>query len=114
MLISFLEMPSFDRFRASYLDDEAFSELQSMLMETPDAGDVIRGTGGLRKCRLADAKRQKGRRAGLRIIYYWHQELQVCWLFAIYDKNAQDDMTSQQKRALKQVLEIQLKQGKTL
>ena len=60
----FVELPAFERHRASYFDDECFSMLQQALMDNPEAGDVIAGTGGLRKIRVADVRRRKGRRAG--------------------------------------------------
>jgi hypothetical protein len=67
----FVELPAFDRHRVEYLSDEAFRLLQATLMKNPDAGDVIEGTGGLRKLRFADARRGKGKRGGLRVIYFW-------------------------------------------
>jgi len=67
----FVELPAFERRRADYLDDAAFRDLQDALMKNPDAGQVIEGTGGLRKMRFADARRGKGKRGGLRVIYYW-------------------------------------------
>src|SRR3990167_734355 len=62
MTALFVELPPFERHRAEYLDDEAFRALQLMLMEHPEAGDVIQGTGGLRKVRFADERRHKGKR----------------------------------------------------
>ena len=67
----FIELPSFERHRANYLDDDDFRGLQNLLMLQPEAGDSIPGTGGLRKLRFADARRGKGKRGGLRVIYYW-------------------------------------------
>jgi hypothetical protein len=67
----FVELPAFERYRAEYFSDEAFTILQAILMKSPEAGDVIEGTGGLRKLRFADARRGKGKRGGLRVIYYW-------------------------------------------
>ena len=67
----FVELPPFERLRASYLNDEAYRALQNELMQNPLAGDVIEGTGGLRKLRQPDPRRGKGKRGGLRIIYYW-------------------------------------------
>lgn len=52
------------------LDNESFKALQNELMQNPEAGDVIKGTGGLRKVRFADAKPGKCKRSGLRVIYY--------------------------------------------
>jgi hypothetical protein len=67
----FVELPAFRRHRSEYLDDVAFTALQVALMADPEAGDVIRDTGGLRKVRFADSRRGKGKRGGLRVIYYW-------------------------------------------
>ena len=67
----FVELPAFERYRADYLDEEAFGNLQNALMRNPEAGEVIQGTGGLRKVRFADKRRGKGKRGGLRVIYYW-------------------------------------------
>ena len=67
----FVELPAFERYRADYLDDVAFGNLQRALMKNPEAGEVIEGTGGLRKMRFADKRRGKGTRGGLRVIYYW-------------------------------------------
>jgi hypothetical protein len=66
----FIELPAFERHRSTYLDDDGFLQLQDTLMADPAAGDVVEGTGGLRKLRFADARRGKGKRGGLRVIYY--------------------------------------------
>jgi hypothetical protein len=66
----FVELPAFQRCRADYLDDEEFRSLQNSLLLNPLAGDVIEGTGGLRKLRHPDPRRGKGKRGGLRVIYY--------------------------------------------
>ena len=55
----FIELPPFERHRQDYLTDENFRDLQNALMENPETGDVIEGTGGLRKLRHADPKRGK-------------------------------------------------------
>ena len=67
----FVELPAFERSREAYLDDTGFSRLQETLMANPEAGEVIRGTGGLRKLRFSDTRRSKGKRGGLRVIYYY-------------------------------------------
>lgn len=104
----FVELPPFERFRRDYLDDEGFLRLQTMLMTDPEMGKVIEGTGGLRKTRFADSRRQKGKRGGLRVIYYfWHEGTQF-WLFTIYDKDEADDLTASEKKVLKKLLEAEL------
>ena len=75
----FKELPAFSRFRADYLTDEDFRGLQNLLMENPLAGEVIEGAGGLRKVRYADARRGKGTRGGLRVIYFWWETGQQFW-----------------------------------
>lgn len=69
MKATFIELPAFARNRSEYLDDDAFKDIQQMLLQSPDAGDVIKNTGGLRKIRFGDATRGKGKRGGLRVIY---------------------------------------------
>ena len=94
--------------RRDYLDDEAYRQLQLELLENPQAGDVIEGTGGLRKLRQADARRGKGKRGGLRVIFYWWLGGDQFWMFAVYDKDEADDLTAQERKVLKQLLKHQL------
>ena len=104
----FIELPAFERHRSDYLDDEAFAGLQQVLMKNPEAGEVIEGTGGLRKMRFADARRGKGKRGGLRVIYYWWRAGMQFWLYTLYDKDEMADLTPQQRRALKAMLKMEL------
>ena len=104
----FVELPPFERHRADYLDDEAFRSFQRLLMKNPEAGDVIQGTGGLRKIRFADERRQKGKRGGIRVIYYWWLGGAQFWLFTLYVKDVQDDLNEQQKKLLKQLLQAEI------
>ena len=104
----FVEMPAFERHRSSYLDDERFLALQLMLLREPEAGEVIKGTGGLRKVRFADKRRQKGKRGGLRIIYFWWATGGQFWLFTLYDKDEVDDLTPKERGVLKDMLKAEL------
>lgn len=104
----FVELPAFARYRAGYLDDEAFSRLQDELMKNPAAGEVIEGTGGLRKLRFADRRRGKGKRGGLRVIYYWWNAGLQFWLYTLYDKDEATDLTTKQRRDLKSALKAEL------
>jgi hypothetical protein len=104
----FVELPAFERYRADYLDDDAFRKLQSLLMLDPEAGAMIPGTGGLRKMRFADERRGKGKRSGLRVIYYWWDAGSQFWLFTIYDKDEMSDLTAPQRKALKTMLKKEL------
>lgn len=104
----FVELPAFERHRADYLDDEAFRDLQELLLRQPDAGDLIPGTGGLRKLRLADTRRGKGKRGGLRVIYYWWDVGLQFWLFTLYDKDEIVDLTPQKRKSFKAMIKSEL------
>ncbi len=108
MLATFVELPPFERNRKDYLDDDAYSALQQELMTNPEAGDMIEQTGGLRKIRQADPRRGKGKRGGLRVIYYWWSGGDQFWLFAVFDKHEADDLTPDQRKILKQMLKREL------
>lgn len=101
----FIELPPFERHRAEYLSDDEYRAFQQMLLRQPECGDVIQHTGGLRKVRFSDPRRQKGKRGGIRVIYYWYLQKSHFLLFTLYDKNQQDDLTMQQRDILRQLLE---------
>lgn len=104
----FIELPAFARFRADYLDDDGFRGLQRSMLMNPEAGDVIEGTGGLRKLRYGDPRRGKGKRGGLRVIYYWWDGGRQFWLFTLYDKDEMENLSADEKKALKRMLKIEL------
>jgi hypothetical protein len=108
MKATFIELPPFERHRQDYLSDESFRELQKTLMEKPEAGDVIEGTGGLRKIRHIDSKRGKGKRGGLRVIYYWWLAGKQFWLYTVYNKDEMDDLSAAQRKLLKDLLKQEL------
>lgn len=102
----FVELPAFSRYREEYLDDEAYRNFQNELLENPEKGDLIQGTGGLRKVRAIDVKRGKGKRSGSRVIYYYHLAPRHFLLFTIYGKDIQKDLTPKQKETLANMLKI--------
>jgi len=104
----FVELPAFAKYRADYLDDDGFGKLQAFLLKNPEAGDVIEGTGGLRKLRHGDPRRGKGKRGGLRVIYYWWDGGRQFWLFTLYDKDEMENLSATEKRALKGMLKMEL------
>ena len=113
MLATFVELPPFERVRKDYMDDAAYSALQQELMDNPEVGDVMEGTGGLRKLRRPDPRRGKGKRSGLRVIYYWWLGGDQFWLFTVFDKDQADDLTLDQRKALKQMLNLELDKRNT-
>jgi len=104
----FVELPAFARYRADYLNDEEFRNLQDLLLHDPEAGDVIEGTGGLRKLRFGNSKRGKGKRGGLRLIYFWWEQGRQIWLFTLYSKGEVSDLTQSDKKLLKQRLKNEI------
>lgn len=102
----FVEFRAFSRRRAELLDAEEFRALQNSLLENPEAGAVIPGTGGLRKLRWSVAGR--GKRGGARVIYYPLLARSVCLMLLLYPKNEQDDLTPEQKRVLRSVVEAEI------
>ena len=99
----------FARYVSGYLTDDEYRELQNRLAAAPDHGDVIPGTGGFRKLRWADPRRGKGRRGGLRVIYYYFPGEQQIWLITLYDKNEASDLTPKERQALKNAIESELR-----
>ena len=104
----FVELPPFERLRKNYFDDDAFLGLQRLLMVDPEAGDLIPGTGGLRKLRFGDERRGKGKRGGLRVIYYWWDAGSQFWLFTVFNKNEMSDLSANERKALKEMIKQEL------
>ena len=85
------------------LDDDNYRLLQLALLQDPERGAVIPGTGGLRKIRWR--VEGSGTRGGVRVIYYWYPGPEVILMLMIYAKTKQDDLTAQQKRVIRQLIE---------
>ena len=105
----FIELPAFERQRERYLNDEGFGLLQETLIAYPEAGDLIERAGGLRKMRFADARRGKGKRGGLRVIYYYWTGGPEFWLFTLYDKDEMADLTAKQRSALRDLVNAEVR-----
>jgi mRNA-degrading endonuclease RelE of RelBE toxin-antitoxin system len=100
--IVFLETPSFTRRIRELLSDEAYRTLQLALGLRPEQGVVIPGTGGIRKIRWGQVGR--GKRGGIRIIYYWHRQTDQTYMLLTYPKSEQDDLTADQARFLSRLV----------
>jgi mRNA-degrading endonuclease RelE of RelBE toxin-antitoxin system len=103
----FVETPVFSRRLQGLLSDDDYRALQLALVFRPEQGVLIPGTGGLRKLRWS--LRGKGKRGGLRVIYYWKSAEEVIYLLFLYSKNQQGDLTPDQLRWLTRTLEEDLK-----
>lgn len=103
----FVEAPAFSRYREDYLNDEGFRELQKALAGDPEKGDLIPGAGGIRKLRWGDSRRGKGKRGGLRIIYYCFLSDEEIWLLTLYGKDEASDLSKDEKTQLRRALEAE-------
>ena len=111
----FVERPEFSRDREKILDDDAFRALQCMMLKMPEAGVVLEGTGGLRKLRYADPHRSRGKRSGLRVIYYWCDAERQFWLFRLYVKvDVDEDTVGRRRVSGKQLARALAKPGRSL
>ncbi len=100
----FVESTIFEKFRPDYLSEDEFRVLQKLLLENPKSGSVIQGTGGLRKIRFGI--KGKGKRSGIRVIYYFFNKKNSFYLLTLYAKNEVVDLTNKQKKILKHLLEV--------
>lgn len=98
-----IETSVFTRQVHSLLSDDEYRLLQAELIDRPDVGVVIPGSGGLRKMRWS--MQGRGKRGGGRAIYYWAVSEEQILLLAIYPKNAQTDLTPAQLKLLRQIVE---------
>jgi len=97
----FIETSIFTKIITSLLSEDEYSALQQELVLRPDAGSVIKNSGGLRKIRWN--VKGKGKRGGMRVIYYFDLPDKILMLYA-YKKNNQEDLTADQTNILKQVV----------
>lgn len=91
------------------LDNETLREFQNLLLKNPGKGEVIRGTGGLRKIRFGDKKKGKGKSGGYRIIYLDLDAYCLLFLILVYGKDEKENLTQSEKNQMKK-LTTRLKQ----
>ena len=88
----FIETASFTKYVGDYLTDDEYLGLQLFLIAQPDAGSVVPGTRGVRKLRWAIAG--KGKRGGLRVIYYWRVSANEIWMLTMYGKSERENISA--------------------
>ena len=107
-LYRFIETLWFTKRVTELLSDDEYTKLQWRLIEFPDAGDVIQGSGGIRKIRVS--AKGKGTRGGARVIYYFAASKGQIFMLDIYAKYEQSDLSIEQIRELKQIVDDWSKQ----
>ena len=99
----FIESAVFDRRRAHYLDDDEYGELQQFMMRNPEAGAIVRGSGGVRKLRWC--RQGAGKRGGLRLIYFVRYQPNEFWMLTLYSKAEQENAPAHILKRLKELFE---------
>jgi mRNA-degrading endonuclease RelE of RelBE toxin-antitoxin system len=97
-----IETSIFTRQVQILLSDEEYRELQTVLIERPNLGSIIIGSGGLRKVRWT--AKGRGKRGGSRVIYYWAVSHDQLLMLLIYSKNEREDLTRDQLKILRQIV----------
>lgn len=102
-LFSFIETKLFSRLLGEFLSDDDYAQLQGALIEAPERGAIVSGSGGVRKLRWAQPGR--GKRGGVRIIYYAKIREGVIWMLTIYAKNEEESIPAHVLRKIKEEID---------
>jgi len=104
VLITVVEGEPFPAKAAQVLNDEGRLEFIGFIASNPEAGDVMAGSGGVRKVRWS--RSGTGKRGGVRVIYYFHDESMPLFLLTVYPKSQKDNLSAAELRAMKQTVSI--------
>ena len=102
-MVTFIETKLFTRLVEEYLSDDSYRQLPAALASDPEAGPLIPGSGGLRKLRWGISGR--GKRGGLRVIYYARIKQDEIWLLTLYPKNVAENIPSHVLRQIKKEID---------
>ncbi len=102
-LVRVLRLEIFSKRAKKLFTETEIEDLSRFIAENPKKGSVIPGTGGLRKLRWS--LRDRGKRGGSRVIYYYHVQEYMILLLSVYAKNQKEDLSKEEKRVLKAAVE---------
>jgi len=102
-MLTIVETPTFQRLWPDYWTEEERAGFASWLALTPEAGDVVPGSGGVRKVRWS--RSGSGKRGGVRVVYFNRLENGEIWLLLIYSKSARDNVPADVLKQLKQEID---------
>ena len=102
-MLSIVETRLFSRLVQEYLTDQEYGQLQGELIRNPEAGTVVRGSGGVRKLRWAAAGR--GKRGGYRVVYFVRRPKGIIWMLTIYPKNVTDSIPGHVLKKIREEIE---------
>ena len=103
-MITIAEVPEYIRQAEKILTEAERQDVLNYLAAHPKAGDLIEGTGGIRKLRWGRSGR--GKRGGVRVIYYYHSELMPLYLLTLFAKNKQDNLSKAERNELAKLVDI--------
>lgn len=101
--MKFVETPNFTRAISKLLSHDEYMRLQSTLLQMPRLGNIIVGSGGIRKFRWA--VKGHGKSGGARLLYYWSVATDTLLMLAVYSKGRQEDLTKDEIKELRQIVE---------
>jgi hypothetical protein len=104
-MLTFVETKLFSRLADEYLGEEGLLALQVHLLAKPDIGEVIPGSGGVRKLRWAMPGR--GKRGGMRVIYFLRLQREEIWLLTLYPKNVADNIAAGVLRKIREAIDAE-------
>ena len=104
MLITVAEMPEYIRRATKLLSQSERNDVVDYVAATPKAGDLIQGTGGVRKLRWARSGR--GKSGGVRVIYYFHSEALPLYLLTMFGKGEKADLSQAERNELAKLVQV--------
>jgi len=104
-IVTFVETKLFTKLVQQYLTDDEYGTLQQSLIVNPEAGDVIPGSGGVRKLRWGVAGR--GKRGGIRVIYFLRLRQGEIWMLTLYAKNVADNIPAKVLKKIKEEIDAE-------